>query len=336
MILKWISVLFVIAGILLPPAVTAQASQTWNDERITAEELYAKYGGASEQISMGEAVRYLLSLVNSDRHNRGLQELSWDEAAASAAEEHTGEMTKFHYLSHLDLMGEKPNLRYNRYGGTDHVSENISYRESTLRLFLTRKIVKDIHSRWMTSLPHRKNILAPEHNALGIGITLSWDGAKSVLTAAEEFVDDYGDYSPLPRKVNEQDMLEISGEFANRQTKLLYLMMGREPFPEKQSPKELNANLNGYSLPKPFVALMPKSEAYLHAVKDIPTFYPLNYQPNRGRFSLRFSFGGIYDQLSENGMSARFKPGLYYVMVWVTLPEGKPFIASTQVIRVEG
>ena len=335
MIRVWISAFLAIAGILWLAAAGAYAAQKWNDENLTADELYARYGQASEQISATDAVRYLLSLVNEERRSRDLQELRWDAMAASAAQEHTNEMAKFRYLSHLNLLGEKPNMRYNRHGGTDQVSENVFYRGSTVKLYLTRKIIKDIHERWMSSPAHCRNLLAPGHNSVGLGFTLSWDGSRSVLTAAEEFVDDYGDYSALPYEAKEQEMLDLSGEFFNRQTKLLYVLIGREPFPEKQSAKELNANLNGYSLPKPFVALMPKSNAYLHAVKDTPTFYPIYYQPSHGRFSLRFSFGGLFDQLNQSGISAAFRPGLYYVMVWAAEPEGKPFIVSTQVIRVE-
>jgi hypothetical protein len=332
---RLISILLCAITLALPAAYSAHSAQTWNDEKLTVDELYERYGGASDQISMPDAIRFLLKLVNEERKQRGLSQLRLDEAASHAAEDHTAEMARFHYIAHLDLAGEKPNQRYNRHGGTNQVSENVSYRESTARLYLTRKIVQDIHDRWMESPPHRRNIVAPEHNAVGLAITLSWDGKSSVLSAAEEFVDDYGDFSALPGKADSQDMLELTGTFHDRQTKLVYIMIGREPLPEKHSPKELNANLNGYSLPKPFVSLMPRNEAYLHSAEGTPTFYPITYQSSRGMFELRFSIAGLFAQLRENGNALTLKPGLYYVMAWVQRPEGKPFIASTQIIRVD-
>ncbi len=329
------AIIFFFAGAAcLSGALSAHAAQTWSEEKMAAEELYARFGDERCQITQAEAVRLLHKLANDERRQRGLQTLGWDFTAAKAALEHTDEMAKYRYLSHLNLSGEKPNQRYNRLGGTNQVSENVSYRESSLRLYLTPQLVEDIHQRWMSSPPHRKNLLTPTHNAVGIAISLRWDGIRSVLTAAQELVGDYGVAAKLPHSAAFSDKLDISGEMAGRDLVFQYMTVGWEPLPERQTPKGLNASLNGYSLPKPFIVLMASSDEYSKAVKGFPNIYPISYQPSRGRYSARLSINSIYEMLKDKTGSGKPRPGLYYFMVWVSHLEAQPFIASTQVVRV--
>lgn len=303
---------------------------------MAAEELYARFGGEQDEISPAQAVRLLHKLVNEERKKNGLQSLSWDYTAANAAQEHTEEMAKFKYLSHMNLLGEKPNERYNRLGGTNQVSENVSYRESSLRLYLTPQIVEDIHERWMGSASHRRNILTRTHNAVGLAITLRWDGTRSVLTAAQEFVSDYGIVSKLPLRAKFNEELNINCELADSDVKFQYIAIGWEGPPDRQSPSKLNSSLNGYSLPKPFVILMATSDENARYLKGSPNLYNVGYQPARGQVSARFSIEEVYRLLKVKTGSGKPKPGLYYITVWVSTPDSAPFIASTQVISATG
>ncbi len=312
----------------------AHSAQTWNQEKMAAEELYARFGGEHDEISPAQAVRLLHKLVNEERKKNGLQSLSWDYTAANAAKEHTEEMAKYRYLSHMNLLGEKPNERYNRLGGTNQVSENVSYRESTLRLYLTPQIVEDIHERWMGSAPHCRNILTRTHNAVGLAITLRWDGTRSVLTAAEEFVGDYGVVSKLPMGAKYSDELNISCELADRNVTFQYYSVGWEELPDRQTPSKLNSNLNGYSLPKPFAVLMSSSDENARYLKGCPNLYIVSYQPSRSRVTARFSIDELYRKLKEKTGNGKPRSGLYYITMWVSTPDSAPFIASTQVISI--
>lgn len=332
-LLRNVFVVFIMA-VCIGGTLRAHPAQTWNQENMAAEELYARFGGEQDEISPAQAVKLLHKLVNEERKKNGLQSLSWDYTAASAALEHTEEMAKYRYLSHMNLLGEKPNERYNRLGGTNQVSENVSYRESSLRLYLTPQLVEDIHERWMGSAPHRRNILTRTHNAVGLAITLRWDGTRSVLTAAEEFVGDYGAVSKLPLSAHFSDELRISCELADEEVKFQYIAVGWEGQPDRQTPSKLNSNLNGYSLPKPFVVMMSGSDENARYLKGYPNLYTVTYQPSRGQVSARFSIEDVYHRLKEKTGSGKPKPGLYYITVWVSTPESAPFIASTQVISM--
>jgi len=331
----WTCLPLALLAVLTILSAPVSSGGQWNAATLTPEELYARFGSEEAEISLRDALKLLLRLVNEDRERAGLEALAWDRVASYAAEEHAREMAEHHYLSHLNLNGEKPNLRYNRHGGTDQVTENVSYWESDIRLYLTPQVVEDIHRRWMESEAHRRNILSPHHTAVGIAIVLEWNRSSSVLTAAEEFVAAFGRFQPLPLRAGRDEKLELRGEFYDRSYRLAYVAVGYEPLPERQVPEYLNANLNGYSLPKPFAAIMQSSDRHRQRVEGLPTLYLLASDPNRGRFGGRLSVQDLIDGLREAGRARQFAPGLYYFMVWAQPPEGGLLLVSTQVVRVE-
>ena len=308
---------------------------TWNKEKLTPEEIYARFGDEDDEISLRDALRQLLYLVNAARDGYGLEPLEWDSTASSAAEEQAREMADNRYLSHLNLDGEKPNLRYNRHGGTHQVTENLSYWESDVLLYLTPQVVEDVHRRWMESPSHCRNILTPTHTGVGMAIVIVWDGDRTVLTAAQEFVDAYGEFDRLPERAGYDDDLYLGGDFTDRHTGLAYVTIGYEEFPERQRAEDLNANLNGYSLPGPFVALLPEGDRHVRRVTGLPTLYLLTDDPSRRRFKARFSVEDVFIGLEQASRAARFKPGQYYFMVWAQREGEAPFLVSTQVVLVK-
>jgi len=337
-LMRTLTRLLCLAFILLAVAIAFPAGSrafSWNQEELTPEEIYARFGGENDEIPLRDALRYLLYLVNEARDDYDLEPLEWDSTASYAAEEQAREMADFGYLSHLNLDGEKPNLRYNQHGGTNQVTENLSYWESDVRLYLTSQVVEDIHRRWMESPSHCRNILTPTHTAAGMAIVIVWDGDRTVLTAAQEFVDAYGEFDRLPERADSDDDLYLRGDFTDRHTGLAYVTIGYEDFPERQRPDDLNANLNGYSLPAPFVAILPTDDRHARRVKGLPTVYLLTNEPSRNRFKGRFSLEDVFRQLEQASRAARFQPGLYYFMVWADREGEPPFLVSTQVVRVE-
>jgi len=332
-----IILLLVAAMVAFTAALPAQAGSTkWRREELSDEEIRARYGGQEDEITLSEALRYLLYLVNRDRRAAGLRAVDTDRTAARAAEEHATEMAQQRYLSHLNLAGEKPTQRYNRYGGVNFVSENVSFWETRTRVYLTAKVVESVHERWMESEPHRQTIMNPYFTHVGMAIVVQWDGDSTVVTAAQEFVAAYGDFGRLPAEAYAGEKLMLTGEFSDRSMHLVQVAVGWEPFPERQRPEELNANLNGYSLPQPFVALMPKADEYKRKMLGVPNLYLITDQPQWGRFRARMSVDDIYYGLKQAGRTAEFKPGLYYFTVWASPEGGKPFIVSAQVVAVDG
>jgi len=329
--------LLIAVTVAFTATLPAQAGSTkWRREELSEEEIRARYGGKDDEITLSEALRYLLYLVNRDRREAGMRPVETDRVAARVAEEHATEMAQHRYLSHLSLAGEKPTQRYNRYGGVNYVSENVSFWETRARVYLTAKVVESVQERWMGSEPHRQTILNPYFTHVGMAIVVQWDGDSTVVTAAQEFVAKYGEFGRLPEAAYPGQKLLLTGEFADREMHLVQVAVGWEPFPARQRPAELNANLNGYSLPQSFVALMPKQDEYKRKMLGVPNLYVISDQPRWGRFRAKLSVNDIYEGMKQAGRQAEFEPGLYYFTVWAAYEDGKPFIVSVQVVEVDG
>lgn len=117
----------------------------------------------------------LVDELNRSRVQAGLPPLKVDDRLVQAAREHSQKMVDSRTLSHV-LPGEAPvaqriaatGLRFNRSG------ENVGYNTD----------FGGLHSGWMHSPPHRKNILDPNYTLVGIGVVR---GADGVHWATQDF-----------------------------------------------------------------------------------------------------------------------------------------------------
>ena len=104
----------------------------------------------------------MFDLVNSTRVENGLAPLKWDNAMYKIALNHSRDMQARNYFSHVSPSGESFAMRLERNGARVRVGlENIS-----------SGYVGPIFSHFglMNSAGHRKNILSPHVNVIGIGV----------------------------------------------------------------------------------------------------------------------------------------------------------------------
>ena len=66
-------------------------------------------------LSREDLVNYALSLINSDRQSKGLQNVTLSDV--DSGQRHADEMLAYHFLSHWDTKGFKPYMRYTLEGG---------------------------------------------------------------------------------------------------------------------------------------------------------------------------------------------------------------------------
>lgn len=105
--------------------------------------------------------RHIFELTNHDRVARGLEALRWDASLATAAQAHAERMAGEGYLSHQYPGEDEVGARAARAGAHfQAIAENIA----------TGPNGEAIESEWMNSAPHRRNILDPQMNAIGIGV----------------------------------------------------------------------------------------------------------------------------------------------------------------------
>lgn len=153
---------------------------------------------AQEQERFENRARHIFELTNHDRVAQGLQPLRWSDPLASAAKQHADRMGTERYLMH-QYPGE-PGLEQRAAQAGAHfqaIAENIATGYSD----------EQIEQEWMHSTPHRRNILDPRMNALGVGIV----ARGGVLYAVEDFAQASEALSPRQVESRVADLLRQQG-----------------------------------------------------------------------------------------------------------------------------
>jgi hypothetical protein len=138
--------------------------------------IFCRWTQAYAQNDYARTARHIFELTNHDRVAQGLQPLRWNAALATAAQAHAERMAGENYLSH-EYPGEGDvGARAARAGAHfQAIAENIA----------TGPNGEGIEDEWMHSTPHRRNILDPQMNALGVGVV----ERRGTLYAVEDFDD---------------------------------------------------------------------------------------------------------------------------------------------------
>jgi uncharacterized protein YkwD len=266
------------------------------------------------RLTLADARRYMVRLVNRDRATMGLHPVTLDEGAAQrAGQGHAEDMAKLGYLGHWGSDGSVPEQRFTEAGGTDMVLENAScFTDEQKRTLdatpsIDPKNVEQTEDMFFHEEPphdgHRKNILKPWHKTVGIGV------AQPVPTPTEipvpcfsqEFVDDYGSYGAVPPKVRVGDTLHVEGTIAAPAT-FAGVGLARVDAPKAISVSELNKR-RSYPVPTPYQMYWPPGYQT-----------PIPVTVSGGRFTIDVP-------VSDSG-----KAGLYELSVWASLP-GTPDLA---------
>jgi uncharacterized protein YkwD len=157
--------------------------------------------------SHDELVQFALSLINSDRQENGLQNVTLSDI--NSGQQHAEEMLAYGYFSHWDKNGYKPYIRYTLAGGKGAVSENIAQVENWPAAGISLKQALN-ESEWgmmnddaAWSWGHKENILNPLHNKVSIGVAYD----ANFLYFVEDFENDYVSWIQL-NNTNNQIMME--------------------------------------------------------------------------------------------------------------------------------
>lgn len=119
----------------------------------------------------------MLALINTERKNRGLEELTINLKARAVARAYSIDMFARGYFSHINPEGKNPFDRM-RAGG-------VKFGSAGENLALAPNLAL-AHDGLMKSPGHRDNILSKDYRAVGIGIV---DGGKYGLMVTQEFTD---------------------------------------------------------------------------------------------------------------------------------------------------
>ena len=258
---------------------------------------------ASFILSTEELEKYMLQLINADRLAAGLKLVEWDQLAAQVGRAHAHEMAENQYMSHWNLAGVGPDIRYSFAGGTEWDQENVfsswqRYDNGTpVPVTDWKKQVEDAQQALMNSPGHRANILNPDHTHVGVG--LAYNPNTSEFRVAQEFINRYITINDLPVQVKPGSDIRIKYRLLNGTTDPL-VNLAYEPFPQPLSMEQLNAT-STYSSPAQFVASFETTSLA------------------NGDCSADIEIGDA--------------PGLYHIRIWVTNSSDSPQ-AVDWVIRV--
>lgn len=158
------------------------------------------YNGAPPRIDPLQLERQIHRQINRVRQQYGLASLVQDEKLTVIARNHSQDMARYNFFSHINLQREDPAARGKRQGwdekkqiGPDTwktgLAENIYLNNLYSRILTTTQngmivdkeyvwnsqdqIVHTTVQGWMNSPHHRKNILSPLVERQGIGIAIS-------------------------------------------------------------------------------------------------------------------------------------------------------------------
>jgi hypothetical protein len=247
----------------------------------------------------------MLRLINEDRTVEGLSPVEWDPLAAEVAREHAEEMAEHSYLSHWNLEGQGPDVRFALAGGSAWVRENVytfwkRYSDGEpVPITDWEQVVVDAQNSLMESPGHRENILSPAHTHVGVGI--AYNAETGEVTIAQEFVNRYVRLSPLPQEVGLGEQIVISGTLLRGAEDPL-INLAYEPFPEPLTVEDLRDTSTYVSPAEPFFAAEPEVD-------------------EEGRFSTTVTLD------MEN------QPGLYHIRIWVEV-SGDQVQATNAILRV--
>jgi len=111
-------------------------------------------------IDAGGAEERMHALINRERVDRGVEPLAWCDPCASVAQQHSRDMYRNGYFSHVDSNGDDPFDRMQEASiGYSAAGENLAIAPTT----------KEAHSGLMASADHRENILREVFDEVGIG-----------------------------------------------------------------------------------------------------------------------------------------------------------------------
>jgi hypothetical protein len=249
------------------------------------------------------AEQYVLALVNRDREAEGLDSVVWDDTAERAGQRHAEDMARHGYTAHGGTDGSVPELRYTQAGGAGFVQENAGcFFDGNERVLdphptFDAEALEKVEAAFMDEVPphdgHRRNILTAWHNRFGVG--LAQPVGLRIPCMAEEFVDSYGRFDPVPSRAKVGQKIRVSGE-VSAPAVFAGVGLARVEAPRGRSVAELNAT-HSYAIPQPYVNYFPKGFVTPIPVRLIGNKFAIDVP------------------LDDHG-----HPGLYEVSIWARLP----------------
>ncbi len=140
-----------------------------------------------------EVEELIIVLVNAERQQSDLSNLSEDALLTSLAREHSISMVENNFFGHERYPGER-SLSYNMSPWTvrgENLAKIPTQQYSPGPYLSLQEVCEWAVSGWMDSPGHKANILEPRYNKTGVGVTFSEEGDFIYLYITQIFEGDY-------------------------------------------------------------------------------------------------------------------------------------------------
>jgi uncharacterized protein YkwD len=184
-----LSIIVIAASIVAPGVVGADGSGsdilTGGDQPPAGDELNETH---VEQLVVKE--------LNRERARRDRGRLGTTQRLSTVADSYSQTMVEYGDSGH-ELGGTTPQERYQQGGVTcQYTGENAAktwYQTEIDTLDGTRhyrnasELARGLVEHWLRSPPHRQIMLSPEHSAVGVGISITWEDDAWAVYAVTDF-----------------------------------------------------------------------------------------------------------------------------------------------------
>jgi uncharacterized protein YkwD len=236
-----------------------------------------------------ELIGYALSLINSDRTQHGVSNVSL--SSIDSAQQHADNMLTYQFFSHWDMNGYKPYMRYTLAGGQGSVAENVAWYYSS-GPFDLKEAIRSLEwqmmyndSKWEWG--HRNNTLNPFHNKVSIGIAYD----KHNLYFVQDFENDYIEWSTL--NVAENGEVAMSGTFQKGALSAEWINIFHDPLPSNLTSEQLKEPAySGSYTPGTFVGVAVPSG---YELREGITITAQTWDKTGRTFQIRFNLSPAFD-----------------------------------------
>jgi uncharacterized protein YkwD len=163
----------------------------------------------NQQLSIDDAEKFGVDVINEVRQQQGLNELSWDDKSFKVASEQIGDLVKRDAVSHQNSKGENPDLRYTLAGGTDSMVESTMMFPSADKLRPTRQLVVKMLETLYSRQDDREALMYA--HATGFSMAFQWSKDHQKLVWLTEVTTKHGQMEPIPLEATVGDKIDVRG-----------------------------------------------------------------------------------------------------------------------------
>lgn len=144
-----------------PVPTTQEPTQTKAPQPVQKSEAATQPSTTQTTSTLSAYEQKVVDLTNQERAKNGLRALKVDVTLSKMAHEKSRDMSANSYFSHTSPTYGSPFDMMKKYG--------ITYRYAGENIAMGQRTPEEVVKAWMNSEGHRKNILSPNYNYIGVG-----------------------------------------------------------------------------------------------------------------------------------------------------------------------